>query len=114
MSAYIAGITKRLILKKCRNNKQIENIEDYSDQLVGEKNIELNYFESQKNQLILNELEKKVVDGEIDINEYNRRINTGKELIEAREQYDKIKQPVTTYDWNNTPNNQNIEKCNVC
>ena len=58
---------------------------------------------------LINELEKKVVDGEIDINEYNRRINTEKELIEAREQYDKIKQPVTIYDWNNTPNNQNIE-----
>ena len=56
MSAYIAGITKRVILKKCRNNKQIENLEVYSNQLVGEKNIELNYFESQQNQSILNQI----------------------------------------------------------
>lgn len=71
MSAYIAGITKRLILKKCRTNKQIENIEDYSDELVEWQNIELNYFESQQNQLILNELEKiKAIDREIFVSYY--------------------------------------------
>ena len=71
MSAYIAGITKRVILKKCRNNKQIENLEDYSNQLVGEKNIELNYFESQQNQSILNEIERmKEIDREIFVSYY--------------------------------------------
>ena len=66
MSAYIAGITKNLILKKCRNNKQIENIEDYSEQLISIQNIELEYLESQQNQLIVNELEKmKTEDKEI-------------------------------------------------
>lgn len=58
---------------------------------------------------LINKLEKKVVDGEIDINEYNKRMNTEKELIEAREQYDNIKQPIAIYERNNTPNNQNIE-----
>ena len=36
-------------------------------------------------------------------------MNTEKELIEAREQYDNIKQPIAIYERNNTPNNQNIE-----
>ena len=58
MSAYIVGITKKLILKKCRNRKQIENIEDYEEELASIQNIELDYLESQKNQLIVNELEK--------------------------------------------------------
>ncbi len=34
MSSYIAGITKNLMLKKCRNKKQTENIEEYINQLI--------------------------------------------------------------------------------
>lgn len=71
MSAYIAGITKNLMLKKCRNKKQIENIEDYSEQLSSIQNIELDYLESQQNQLIMNELEKmKKEDKDIFISYY--------------------------------------------
>lgn len=58
MTAYIAGITNRLILKKARKQKYIENIEDYQERLTSMQNIELDYVESQKNELIINELEK--------------------------------------------------------
>ena len=58
MTAYIAGITKNLILKKTRKQKHIENIEDYQERLIGIQNLELDYVESQRNELIINELEK--------------------------------------------------------
>lgn len=58
MAAYIAGITKNLILKKTRKQKHIENIEDYQERLIGIQNLELDYVESQRNELIINELEK--------------------------------------------------------
>lgn len=58
MTAYIAGITKNLILKKARQQKGIENIEEYQEQLATIQNIELDYVESQKNKFIINELEK--------------------------------------------------------
>lgn len=77
MTAYIAGITKNLILKKARQQKRIENIEEYQEQLANIQNIELDYVESQKNNFIINELEKmKQEDKEIFIAYYyeDRRI----------------------------------------
>ena len=66
MSPYIAGITKRLMLKKYRNKKEAENIEDYAEKLTIDKNIELYFLESQKNKVIINELEKmKRIDKDI-------------------------------------------------
>ena len=38
--------------------KHIENIENYQERLTSIQNIELDYVESQKNNLIINELEK--------------------------------------------------------
>lgn len=58
MTAYIAGITKNLILKKARQQKCLENIEEYQEKLANIQNIELDYVESQKNKIIINELEK--------------------------------------------------------
>lgn len=58
MTAYIAGITKNLILKKSRQQKCIENIEDYQEGLASTQNIEVDYVESQKNKFIIHELEK--------------------------------------------------------
>lgn len=58
MTAYIAGITKNLILKKARQQKFLENIEEYQEKLANIQNIELDYVESQKNKIIINELEK--------------------------------------------------------
>jgi DNA-directed RNA polymerase specialized sigma24 family protein len=37
MSPYIAGITKNLILKKYRNKKIIDNIDDYEKNLLTQK-----------------------------------------------------------------------------
>ena len=71
MSAYIAGITKRLMLKKCRDRKQIENIDDFAEKLTIDQNIELDFLERQKNQMIINELEKmKKIDKDIFIYYY--------------------------------------------
>lgn len=58
MSAYIAGITKNIILKKARKLKSIENIDEYMEQLESIQNIEIDYAESQKNKFIINELDK--------------------------------------------------------
>lgn len=71
MTAYIAGITKNLILKKARQQKCTENIEEYQEQLATMENIELDYVESQKNKFIINQLEKmKQEDREIFIAYY--------------------------------------------
>lgn len=71
MSAYIAGITKNLILKKCRNKKQMENIEDYREQLASIQEIELECARSIENNLIIEALEKmKKEDRDIFISYY--------------------------------------------
>lgn len=71
MTAYIAGITKNLILKKARKQKNLENIDEYQEKLANTQNIELDYLESQKNKFIINELEKiKKEDREIFIQYY--------------------------------------------
>ncbi len=71
MSAYIAGVTKKLILKKARNNKKIESIEDYEGQLLDMQNIEMDYIENQKRKVMINELQKmKQQDQEIFISYY--------------------------------------------
>ncbi len=58
MSSYIAGITKNLMLKKCRNKKQTENIEEYINQLISIENIELDLLQTEQNQLLIEVLEK--------------------------------------------------------
>lgn len=58
MTAYIAGITKNIILKKARKLKSIENIEEYMEQLESIQNIEIDYAESQKNKFMIHELDK--------------------------------------------------------
>ncbi len=58
MSAYIAGITKNLIMKKYKKVKYVENIEDYEEKLVSIDNIELDFTENEKNKAILEEINK--------------------------------------------------------
>ena len=63
MSAYIAGITKNLIIKKCKNKKQIENIEDFANTLSINQDLELDYLNTQENNKIIDELNKmKAID----------------------------------------------------
>lgn len=56
MSAYIAGITKNLILKKYRNIKLNENINDYEEQLIQTSNIELYFIEKENTRNIIEEI----------------------------------------------------------
>ena len=71
MSAYISGITKNLIKKKCRNLNLNENIEDYEEELIEDNDIELDFIESEKTQIIVDEAKKlKGEDKEIFIKYY--------------------------------------------
>jgi RNA polymerase sigma-70 factor (ECF subfamily) len=58
ISSYIGGITKNLIKYKCRQNKIILNIDDYEEQLIDLKNIELFLIQDEKKKIIITELEK--------------------------------------------------------
>ena len=59
---------------------------------------------------ILKELWQENIDGKIDIDEYNRRLNEDEEIRKAYEDYMlSQRHPVATYDWKNTSENKNIE-----
>lgn len=76
LSSYIVGITRNLIKKKYRNYITNDNIEDYEEQLVDLTNIELIFSENEKQNVILNELEKmKNEDKEIFIQYYYEERN---------------------------------------
>ena len=71
MSSLIVGITRNLIKKKYRNIKINFNIEDYEEELIDLSNIELQFYEKDKNQIIVEELEKlKQEDKEVFIKYY--------------------------------------------
>ena len=71
MSSYIAGITRNLIKKKYRQNKESENIEDYEEKLIDFSNIELSFIQREKNTIINNELNSmKAEDREIFVKYY--------------------------------------------
>lgn len=58
ISSYIGGITKNRLKYKCRQNKIILNIDDYEEQLIDFKNIELFLIQDEKKKIIITELEK--------------------------------------------------------
>lgn len=58
LSPYIAGITKNLIKKKYRNKNLMENIEDYEEILVNKEDIILYSEEKERNEIIIQELDK--------------------------------------------------------
>lgn len=58
MSPYIAGITKNLIKKKCRDIKVLENIEDYQDRIMDYDDIELHYLKDERHENMINQLKK--------------------------------------------------------
>ena len=71
MSSYIAGITKNLIKKKYRINKNNENIEDYENKIIDVSNIEMNFIQREKSRIINNELNSmKLEDKDIFIKYY--------------------------------------------
>lgn len=71
MSAYISGITKNLIKYRYRQNKIVDNIEDYEEHLIDFTNIELILAQNEKEKIISNELDMlKQEDREIFIEYY--------------------------------------------
>lgn len=59
---------------------------------------------------ILKDLWQEYENGNIDINEYNRRINEDEKIRKANEEYFFVqKKPVATYDWKNSYENKSIE-----
>lgn len=71
MSSYIAGITKNLIKKKYRTNKNSENIEEYEDKIIDISNIEMSFIQREKSRIINNELNSmKLEDKDIFIKYY--------------------------------------------
>ena len=58
MSSYIAGITKNLIKKKYREIEEIENIEEFEENLIFNENITLFSELEQLDDLLINELGK--------------------------------------------------------
>ncbi len=92
MKAYLAGITKNLMKKKARNQKQTENIDDYQEQLTEQQNIETIYLESQNNYSLLRELDKlKQEDREIFILYYYERKRIKEIAIKYKMTESKIK-----------------------
>lgn len=58
MSSYISGITKNLIKYKYRQNKHLYNVDDYVEQLIDLKNVELVLTQNEREKIIDDELEK--------------------------------------------------------
>lgn len=58
LTPYIAGITKNLIKKKRRNQRDTENIDDYYEKLILSENIKVYSEEIEKNERVLEELNK--------------------------------------------------------
>lgn len=59
LAPYIAGVTKNIMLKKQRDNKNmVENIEEFENFLSDGDLLEFQYENLEKNHIITNELEK--------------------------------------------------------
>ena len=58
MSAYISGITKKLIKYKYRQCKENQNIEEYEEKLIDSLNIEIMILQNEIQNVIAEELEK--------------------------------------------------------
>lgn len=58
LAPYIAGITKNLIKKKFRGQKNWENFEDYEEKLLMAENIDVYSECDEQNEILLQELDK--------------------------------------------------------
>lgn len=71
MSAYIRGVTKNLIKQKYRHIRINDNITDFEEKLISLSDLERDFYESEENKSILNELKKlKLEDKHIFIQYY--------------------------------------------
>ena len=58
LAPYIAGITKNLIKKKYRGQRNCENLEDYEEKLLMAENIDVYSECDEQNEILLQELDK--------------------------------------------------------
>lgn len=94
MSAYIGGITNNIFCKKLRNLKDEIDIEDYENNLYDIENIEVKIENTEKSNLIINEINNmKQEDKTIFISYYYhsksikqiaKEINTSEEKVKSR------------------------------
>ena len=94
LNLYISGITKNLIYKKLRNIKKDENITEYDENLINFENLELKIEESEKKQIILNELENMSLEDKdifIYYYYYSRKIKEIAQILNISESKTKVK-----------------------
>lgn len=94
LSSYLAGITKNLILKKYREIKETENIDDFEEKLVFTENISLYSSEEEQYDLLIKELNKlKVEEKKIFLMYYfqNKKIKEISESLNSSESKIKMK-----------------------
>ena len=94
LSSYLAGITKNLILKKYREIKETENIDDFEEKLVFTENISLYSSEEEQYDLLIKELNKlKVEEKKIFLMYYfqNKKIKEISESLNFSESKIKMK-----------------------
>lgn len=94
MSAYIGGITNNIFCKKLRNLKDEIDIEDYENNLYDTENIEVKIENTEKSNLIINEINSmKYEDKTIfvsyyyhskSIREIAKEINISEEKVKSR------------------------------
>lgn len=94
LSSYIAGITRNLIKKKYRDLKLNANIDNFEEEIIDTNNIELNLYRKDKNEVIIQELNKlKNEDKDIFImyyyeniklNEISRRLNISESKVKVK------------------------------
>lgn len=94
LSSYLAGITKNLILKKYRQIKENDNIDDFEEKLIFTENISLYSSEEEQYDVLIKELNKlKVEERKIFLMYYfeNKKIKDISEVLNFTESKIKMK-----------------------
>lgn len=94
LSSYIAGITRNLIKKKYRNLKLNANIDNFEEEIIDTNNIELNLYQKDKNEVIIQELNKMKKEDKnifimyyyenIKLNEISRRLKISESKVKVK------------------------------
>lgn len=90
MFPYIAGITRNLLRKKCRDAQPTEGLGDYEETLVSRENLEIRYIEKEQSKAVLRQVEKLRPDDKTILLQYYyeeksiRQIADGLHISESR------------------------------
>ena len=94
LSSYIAGITRNLIKKKYRDLKLNANIDNFEEEIIDTNNIELNLYRKDKNEVIIQELNKMKNEDKdifimyyyenIKLNEISRRLKISESKVKVK------------------------------